>query len=203
MCGVGIPLVQRAPDFCEQLTVVLLPSKIDPFSPRCTHSFSGHREDGTNLFTHECFCERREPLCFNISPWTETWAGGGGYVCVILLFLSFWLFERIFFYLLSLKPNKKKRFFSTLLLIVISRHKWVIKKIQDFFFFWWKDNSRNVIWLHVYIYIFGCLVDSVSRGSVGKNQKEQSRYIWSSTLRFPHHIYPHTNFTFLVYDYTR
>lgn len=129
----GIPWVQRAPGFCEQLAVVLLPSKIDPFSPGCTHSFSGHGEDGTDLFTHECFCERREPLCFNISPWTETWAGGGGYVCAILLFLSFWLFERIF-YLLSLKPEKKKRGFSTLLLIVISRHKCVIKKIRIFIY---------------------------------------------------------------------
>lgn len=148
----GIPWVQRAPGFCEQLAVVLLPSKIDPFSPGCTHSFSGHGEDGTDLFTHECFCERREPLCFNISPWTETWAGGGGYVCAILLFLSFWLFERIF-YLLSLKPEKK-RGFSTLLLIVISRHKCVIKKNQDIylFIFGWKDNSRNVIWLHVYFF---------------------------------------------------
>lgn len=48
--------------------------------------------------------------------------GKEGYICVILLFLSFKIFEKI---LLSLKSNnnKKPKHFSTLLLIIVSRHK--------------------------------------------------------------------------------
>lgn len=96
----------------------------------------------------------------------------------------------------KLKTWKKKRGFSTLLLIVISRHKCVIKKTQDIylFIFGWKDNSRNVIWLHVYFF-FSYLVDSVSRGgSMRIRKKSLDTYgllHWDSPATYTHTLILH------------
>lgn len=109
--------------------VALLPWKTEPFSPHCTHSFSGHREDGTDLFTHECFCERREASAFQFLPLDSNLGQGreSSSVSFYCFYLSCYL--RFLFYLTSFKSNQK--FFHTII------HHYFLKKQII------KKNSQN------------------------------------------------------------
>lgn len=91
------------PWLCEQLNFCSVNLEDRSTLPRlCSHhSFLGHEEYTTNVFTRECFSERRKAYVFSFSPWTETNGRGkrellchltSVCVCVCVLFKCISLF---------------------------------------------------------------------------------------------------------------
>lgn len=108
--GAGIPRVQQAPDFWEQLSSCLVALENRSFLPTL-HSQLLRAGGRWHQFVYPwmLFWEERD-LCASIfSPWTETW--GGGRVGTSVSFYCFYLssYLRRFFYFLSLNPKQKKK----------------------------------------------------------------------------------------------
>lgn len=134
------------------------------------------------------FLRGERPLCFNVSPWTETGGGRRRVLCVILLFFNLSnSLRRFFFYLPSLKPNNNKNdFFHTITYYYFQTKQFIKKNLSR------KEISRNVIWLPENFIWY--LMDAVPRGgSVGENQKNISLHmVFCATETHPPHIQPHT-----------
>lgn len=85
--------------------VALWPWKTQHFSPHCTHSFSGQEKDGTDLFTHECFCERREASGFHFLP-LDSNLGQTREATSMSFYLSSYFKRLLLFYHKSFKSNQ-------------------------------------------------------------------------------------------------
>lgn len=188
VCDVGIVLVLRAPDFCEQLGSCFVALEDRSFVPTL-HSQLLRARGRWHQFVYPwmLFWEERGLCASMFPPGQKPGVGEGGYSVSFYcfsIFLALWEDSSSTFQVWNLTTTKMT--FSTLLLIIISRQNSLSKKNLSR-----KEISRNVIWLPENFTWY--LMDAVPRGgSVGENQKNISLHmVFCATETHPPHIQPH------------
>ena len=161
VCGVGIPLVQWASDFCEQLRSCSVGPEDGSFLPTlCSQLLRAEGRWHRFVYPWLLFWEVERPLRFGIFPLDRNleWGKGSISASFYCSYLSSYL-RRFFLYLLSLSQEQKKRIKSHYYSLLFLDKKTVKQFIKKF------RMGRN-LQKHPMIasYFIWYLVDSVSRG---------------------------------------
>lgn len=108
VCSMGITLARRAPDFfdfLQQLSSCFVAMEDTAFFSMLHSQLFRAGKGGTDLFTHECFCERREASGFHFLP-LDSNLGQTREATSMSFYLSSYFKKLLLFYYKSFKSNQ-------------------------------------------------------------------------------------------------